>query len=78
MCLSTVFMKDGDQHAKVMQDVARMESINEGYLLIGLLGDQRFVKGRILKIDFVDDHAVILEKDNSQIKQTGATNDSSN
>jgi len=30
-----------------MQDVAQMEYNQEGYLLIGLLGDQKFVKGRI-------------------------------
>ena len=44
-----------------MQDVAQMESNQEGYLLIGLLGDQKLVKGIIRKIDFVDDNIVILE-----------------
>jgi len=44
-----------------MQDVAQMECNQEGYLLIGLLGDQKSVKGVIRKIDFVDDHLVILE-----------------
>ena len=45
-----------------MQDVAQMESNQEGYLLIGLLGDQKFLKGRIISLDFVDDHTVVLEK----------------
>jgi predicted RNA-binding protein len=45
-----------------MQDVAQMESNQEGYRLIGLLGDQKFVKGRIMSVDFVDDHTVVLEK----------------
>ena len=49
------------QRQKVMQDVAKMEFKNEGYLLIGLLGDQKKVNGRIKKINFVDDHSVILE-----------------
>ena len=62
MCLSTVLIKSGDQQVEVMQDVARMEYKNEGYLLIGLLGDEHFVKGKIKKIDFVDDHSVILER----------------
>jgi predicted RNA-binding protein len=44
-----------------MQDVARMEYSQEGYLLIGLLGEQKIVKGVIRKIDFVDDHLVIIE-----------------
>jgi len=61
MCLSTVYIQSGDRCIKVMQDVAQMESNQEGYLLIGLLGDQKSVKGVIRKIDFVDDHLVILE-----------------
>jgi predicted RNA-binding protein len=61
MCLITVYIQSKDRRIKVMQDVAQMESNQEGYLLIGLLGDQKLVKGVIRKIDFVDDHLVILE-----------------
>ncbi len=61
MCLSTVYIQSGDRRIKVMQDVVQIESNQEGYLLIGLLGDQKLVKGVIRKIDFVDDHLVILE-----------------
>ena len=64
MCLSTVYIQTKGQRQKVMQDVAKMEFSNEGYLLTGLLGHQKMVDGRIMKIDFVDDHAVILEKEN--------------
>lgn len=61
MCLSTVYIQTKGQRQKIMQDVAKMEFNNEGYLLTGLLGDQKMVDGRIKKIDFVDDHSVILE-----------------
>jgi predicted RNA-binding protein len=63
MCLSTVYIQSKDRRIKVMQDVAQMESRQEGYLLIGLLGDQKFVKGTIKSVDFVDDHTVVLEKE---------------
>jgi len=63
MCLSTVFIKFRDQQEKVMQDVAQMEYKNGGYLLMGLLGDEHLVKGKITKIDFVNEHSVILERD---------------
>ena len=63
MCLSTVYIQLKDRRIKVMQDVAQMQSNQEGYLLIGLLGDQEFVKGRIISVDFVDDHTVVLEKE---------------
>jgi len=68
MCLSTVYIQSKDRRIKVMQDVAQMEYNQEGYLLIGLLGDQKFVKGTIKSVDFVDDHTVVLEKEG---KETG-------
>ncbi|MEE4605880.1 MAG: CooT family nickel-binding protein [Desulfobacteraceae bacterium] len=63
MCLSTVYIQSKDRRIKVMQDVAQMEYDQDGYLLIGLLGDQKFVKGTIKSVDFVDDHTVVLEKE---------------
>ena len=68
MCLSTVYIQSKDRRIKVMQDVAQMEYDQEGYLLIGLLGDQKFVKGTIKSVDFADDHTVVLEKER---KETG-------
>ena len=62
MCLSTVYIQLEDRRIKVMQDAAQMEFTPEGYLLIGPLGDQKFVKGRIKSVDFVDDHTVVLEE----------------
>ena len=66
MCLSTVYIQSEDRRLKVMQDVARMEYNQEGYLLIGLLGEQKLVKGVIRKIDFVDDHLVIIEAEKKE------------
>ena len=63
MCLSTVYIQAKERRFKVMQDVALMEYTKDGYLLTGLLGEQKFVKGRIKSVDFVDDHTVVLEKE---------------
>ena len=61
MCLSNVFYIDLDgQQQEVMRDVARMEAHNNGYLLTGLLGEQKFVQGGVRTIDFVDKHSVVL------------------
>ena len=61
MCLSNVFFVDLDgQQQQVMQDVARMEAQNSGFLLTGLLGEQKFVQGEVKTIDFVDKHSVVL------------------
>jgi predicted RNA-binding protein len=63
MRLTTVYIQSDGRLIKVMQDVAQMESNKEGYVVIGLLGDQKFVKGTIKSVDFVDNHTVVLEKD---------------
>jgi predicted RNA-binding protein len=61
MCLSNVFYIDSDgQQEEIMQDVAQMEAHNSGFMLIGLLGEQKFVQGEVRSIDFVDQHSVVL------------------
>jgi predicted RNA-binding protein len=46
-----------------MKDVARMESDNGGYILTGLLGEQKVIKGRIKTVDFVDENLTFIEQD---------------
>ena len=60
MCLSNVYVDSNGRTQEVMQDVARMESRDDGFQLIGLLGEQKFVKGKVRTIDFVDKHSVVL------------------
>jgi predicted RNA-binding protein len=61
MCLSNVFYVDSNGHQQeVMRDVAQMEAHNNGFLLIGLLGEQKFVQGKVRTVDFVDKHSVVL------------------
>jgi len=61
MCLSNVFYIDSDGEQKeVMRDVAQMEAHDNGFLLLGLLGEQKFVQGDVRTIDFVDKHSVVL------------------
>lgn len=62
MCLSTVYIDSGGQQEEVMRDVAYMEAKHEGFLLIGLLGEQKLIKGSVRSVDFVDEHTVVLEK----------------
>jgi len=61
MCLSNVFYVDSDgQQQEVMRDVAQMEARNNGFLLTGLLGEQKFVQGEVKSVDFIDKHSVVL------------------
>jgi predicted RNA-binding protein len=70
VCLSNVFYIDSNgQQQEVMRDVAQMEAHNNGFLLTGLLGEQKFVQGEVRTIDFVDKHSVVLEVDIAKREQ---------
>ena len=43
-----------------MREVAQMEAHNDGFLLTGLLGEKKFVRGKVRTIDFVGKHSVVL------------------
>ena len=75
MCLSTVYIHLKDRRIKVMQDVAQMEFSDDGYLLTGLLGNQKFVKGKIRRVDFVDDHTVVLEEEKHKKEEINDSQD---
>lgn len=61
MCLSTVYMDSNGQMTMVLPDVARMEASEDGYLFVNLFGEEKFVRGRLMRIDFVDDNAIVLK-----------------
>ena len=48
------------QQQEAMRVIAQMEAHNNGFLLIGLLGEQKFVQGEVRTIDFPDKHSVVL------------------
>ena len=62
MCLSTIYLKHNGHKIEIMLDVAYMEAQKGGFVLAGLLGDRKFIKGEIKIIDFVDDHSVVIEE----------------
>ena len=75
MCLSNVFYIDSNgQQQEVMQDVAQMEAHNDGFLLTGLLGKQKFVQGEVRTIDFVDKHSVVLGINVTKHEQVSGAN----
>ena len=62
MCLSTVYMNSGSGRTEIMKDVAHLEAEGQGFWLVGLLGEKKFVEGCIQSIDLVDDHFILFEK----------------
>jgi predicted RNA-binding protein len=63
MCLSTVYINSGTGKEEVMRDVAEMEAKGEGFNLFNLIGEKRFVKGSIKRVDFVDEHTVQMVRE---------------
>lgn len=61
MCLSTVYMEKNGIVETVMQDVSHMVSKNDGLLLTGMFGDEKFIEGRLKSIDFLDGESILIE-----------------
>jgi predicted RNA-binding protein len=66
MCLSSVYIDSGKGQKQIMSDVARMEAEAEGFLFIDLFGESKFVRGKIKRIDFIDENAIVLEQDEKE------------
>ena len=62
MCLSVVYIIDNGQREEVMNDVAFLKAEGNGFMLTTLLGDNKFIEGRIESIDFMNDHSVVFSK----------------
>jgi predicted RNA-binding protein len=63
MCLSTVYIDSDTGKEEIMRDVAEMEAEGEGFNLFNLMGEKRFVKGRIIRVDFIDEHTVEMARE---------------
>lgn len=62
MCLSTVYRYSDGQKEEVMQDVVFIEAKDEGFLLIGLMGEEKFVQGTIKSVDFTDGQLLLDDR----------------
>ncbi len=62
MCLATVSLDSNGIRKEVMKDVTRIEARDEGFVLTGLFGEERFVRGRLKSMDFVEGKSVITEE----------------
>jgi len=63
MCIATIYSDDGAHREEVMRDVVWIEAEGNGFLCISLLGERKFLEGKLKNIDFLQEHAVVLEKE---------------
>jgi len=62
MCIATVYVETGAQREEVMRDVILVQAEISGFLLVTLLGEEKFLEGRLKSIDFLKEHSVVFEK----------------
>ena len=53
MCETTVYLSEDGEEQKIMEDVVLAQPENDAYLLVNILGEQKLVQGRIVRIDFL-------------------------
>jgi predicted RNA-binding protein len=59
MCLSTAYMNSGNEQKEIMKDIARIEAEGQGFWLINLFGEKKFVEGSIQSADLLDGRLVL-------------------
>ena len=62
MCLSTAYMNAGNEQKEIMKDIARIEADGQGFWLINLFGEKKFVEGSIQSADLLDGRFVLVSK----------------
>ena len=60
MCESKVYVVDDTGAHQILDNVTQIEQEGDLYVLVNLLGEQRLVRGRITRVDFLT-HSVYLE-----------------
>lgn len=61
MCEATAYLVVGEQEKKIMQNVVLLEPEGDHLLLVDLLGEQKLVRARVKKADFLR-HRIVLEE----------------
>ena len=69
MCLSTVYLRSGNDQKEMMKDVVRIEAEAKGFRLIDLFGKSVFVEGAIKIVDLVEGHFVVIEKESASFEK---------
>jgi len=61
MCLTTVYLEKDNQKEMIMEEVAEVEAEEDGFRLISLMGEEKFLQGRVKRIDFMTGHSLVIE-----------------
>jgi len=62
MCIATVYLDTGGELAEAMQDVIYIEAENSRFHLVNLIGEEKYLEGKLKRIDFWEEHSVVIEQ----------------
>ena len=62
MCIATVYLDTGGKLEEAMQDVVYIEAENSRFRLVNLVGEEKYLDGKLKRIDFWEEHAVVIEQ----------------
>ncbi len=62
MCIATVYLDTGGELEEAMQDVVYIEAENSRFRLVNLVGEEKYLDGKLKRIDFWEEHAVVIEQ----------------
>jgi len=61
MCEANAYMINGEKEELIMESVDKVEPEDDGFKLINLFGEQKFVKAAIYSLSLVD-HKVLFKR----------------
>jgi predicted RNA-binding protein len=62
MCLAAVYLNSVEAENRLMKDVALIEADGDGFWLIDLFGERRFVAGKIQSLNLTNGQCLMLRK----------------
>jgi predicted RNA-binding protein len=60
MCLAAVYLNNVAEENRLMKDVALIEADEDGFWMVDLFGERRFVTGKILSLNLTDGQCLIM------------------
>ena len=62
MCLAAVYLNSVAEENRLMKDVALIEADEDGFWLVDLFGERRFVAGKIQSLNLTDGQCLMMRK----------------
>ena len=62
MCIATVYVDIDGELKEAMRDVIHIEAENSRFQLVNLLGEEKYLEGKLKSINFWEEHSVVIKQ----------------